>query len=230
MELLYGEISNHYELFYKSNCKPVNLCPFCGLERYSNPKNGREDYDHYLYQKNYPLLRINFDNLVPMPSICNGNRVKHVQDVLINGTTGQPRLAYYPYHNVSTYNSVITCRDMFGSSETWSITLNVDDETNNEKFETWKTVFKIETRYALEIADNYQAWILELVNRNSTNSPTDVGSFNAAISDQIHDLNTRAVVPGQFLHKLFWVYILSTDDLVKEQILFFMDQQNSIAV
>ena len=225
---LYGDIKDHYEKFFDANCVPLNLCPFCGLERYLRPKrlNWRDDYDHYLYQKNYPFLRINFDNLVPMPGFCNGKYVKHVQDILRVKGTNVPRLAYYPYHKVADFTVSISCENMFAENEEWSIKVIKQEEGYEEEFETWKTVFKIEERFLDNIEENYESWIIELLNRNIDSIPVDVDSLNIAINNQIADLNKRAVVPGYFLHDKFWQYILISEDIIKEQILFFIEQVN----
>ncbi|WP_282133578.1 hypothetical protein [Cellulophaga baltica] len=227
---LYGDIKSHYNDFFDANCVPLNLCPFCGLERYLRPKkmNWRDDYDHYLYQKNYPFLRINFDNLVPMPGFCNGKYVKHVQDMLKVHETNIPRLAYYPYHNVADFTISISCVEMFSENEEWSITLKREGEDFSEEFETWKTVFKIEGRFLNEIEEHYESWIIELYNRNIEDIPDDIASLDLAINGQIADLKKRAVVPGYFLHDKFWQFILISEDIIKEQILFFIDQSKEL--
>lgn len=227
---LYGDIKNHYNLFFENNCVPLNLCPFCGLERYLRPKrmNWRDDYDHYLYQRNYPFLRINFDNLVPMPGFCNGKHVKHVQDMLKERGSNAPRLAYYPYHNVADFTISISCENMFASNEEWSIVIVRKGEGFEEEFETWKTVFLIEDRYLNEIEEQYNSWIIELISRNKEELPDDIDSLNRVINGQITDLNNRAVVPGYFLHIEFWKFVLNSDEIIKEQILFFIEQRNEL--
>jgi predicted DNA-binding protein (MmcQ/YjbR family) len=142
--------------------------------------------------------------------------------------TNAPRLAYYPYHNVADFTISISCSDMFSENEEWSITLKREGKDFTEEFETWKTVFKIEGRFLNEIEEHYESWIIELLNRNINSLPEVIDSLDIAINDQITDLKNRAVVPGYFLHKEFWKFVLISEDIVKEQILFFIRESSEL--
>ena len=89
------DIYRHYMKFREINSSQV--CPFCGLENYPDRlKKSRSQYDHYLKKSKYFFCAVNFNNLIPMCSVCNEAPNKHSKDMLYSDT-GVRRAVYFPF-------------------------------------------------------------------------------------------------------------------------------------
>jgi hypothetical protein len=149
-------LRKHYTTFKKEN-NSGRVCPFCGLHEYALVEGeAKDDYDHWLYKSKYPLYAVNFSNLVPMCDKCNQGSVKGTADVLHNDD-GTRRESFYPYEsNQGVQLSVNNFSDVGSLSDEekekypygyYKLDVVQQDPTEAEKVETWKTVFKIETRF-----------------------------------------------------------------------------------
>lgn len=141
----YGSLQEHFKEFKTPNS--IFKCPTCGLLPAKSKEEKKDDYDHYLAKYLFPFSSVNFKNLIPICTDCNGTEVKGQKDILqINGN----RKIFYPYDENHTGIS-ITC----GVSND-NVDTNVDElvyafeynaENKEEEIESWKTIFKIEDRY-----------------------------------------------------------------------------------
>ncbi|MDF2931547.1 MAG: hypothetical protein K0R36_878 [Chryseobacterium sp.] len=164
-EKLGTSLKKHY-IEFKTKNREGRVCPFCGLHEYGLlDGEAKDDYDHLLYKEKYPLYAVNFSNLVPMCKSCNQSGVKGTEDVLYDENTGLRRTSYYPYESnlgvkisVDNFSSVEYLSDILKEKFPFgyfslSITHNaIDDE---EKVNTWKTVFKINTRFNSYLSEYY---------------------------------------------------------------------------
>lgn len=158
-------IDDHYELFQKNN--NVHVCPFCGLESYTVPKFRRAEYDHYLPISIYPLLGVNFNNLVPMGDHCNGKKndvnILYKEKAAINR-----RKVWYPYKWVD-YSIKLNCKkkptltDMSGD---WEVFFQASDSKNQEKIKTWIDVFEIPLRFNESIKTFHKRFIEDFAHKN----------------------------------------------------------------
>lgn len=155
----------HYVAFKNQN-NTGRVCPFCGLHEYAIlDGESKDDYDHWLYKARYPLYAVNFSNLVPMCGKCNQTGVKGVADVLHHPTTGTRRKSYYPYDvtgginvKVEEYKNIAQLSPVEKEKYPYGVfllSIASNDVQEDEEVETWKEVFKIETRYNSHLSQFY---------------------------------------------------------------------------
>ncbi len=159
-------MDDHYELFQKKNI--VHVCPFCGLETYTEPKFRRAEYDHYLPISIYPWLGVNFNNLVPMGDHCNGKKndtnIIYKEKAALNR-----REVWYPYEWIN-HSVILTCKkkptlaDMSGE---WEVTFKASAIKNQEKIKTWTDVFEIPLRFNEHIKRFHKGFIEDFAHKNN---------------------------------------------------------------
>ncbi len=143
----YGSLQEHFKEFKTPNS--VFKCPTCGLMSSKSKEEKRDDYDHYLPKHLFPFSSVNFQNLIPICTDCNGTDVKGKNDIL---SINDNRKIFYPYDNTHT-GIKITCEvtnDRVGVSESdlnYSFNYTTAEENREEEIESWKTIFKINSRY-----------------------------------------------------------------------------------
>lgn len=156
-DLVAFNIKEHYQIVYDT--KKHSWCPFCGMEKYKVPEHQKEDYDHLLSKKDYPVAAVNLSNLIPMGDDCN-RLYKKDDDILLDKKTKKSRQAVDPYSEVikpilSLKGSVI---DVDPVKRKWQVSF----KPKTQKVSTWNDLFDIERR----CKDDY------LVKRtNSTQEP-----------------------------------------------------------
>lgn len=158
-------IDDHYEKFIDEN--EIHVCPFCGLEAYSIPEHRRAEYDHYLPISRYPWLGVNFDNLVPMGDICNGK--KNQTDVLYSDRERQNRRkVWYPYEWVP-HNISLECTkkpDINDLKGDWKFNIDAKDSSNDEKVNTWRTIFNIDVQFSAMIRRYQKQFVSHFARKN----------------------------------------------------------------
>lgn len=145
----------HYKIVWDS--LKSKACPFCGFEPFDSPTLHRENEDHYLSRKIYPLAAANLNNLVPMGSKCNTS-YKGQTDVLhINGVR---RKVLNPYGDIRADISLINSEPLGNPDCTpiWKIDLVPDIEET----QTWENIFSIRIRIMENQLRNYDDWIGDL--------------------------------------------------------------------
>ena len=158
-------LRDHY-ISFKSENNTGRVCPFCGLHEYAILEGeSKDDYDHWLYKAKYPLYAVNFSNLIPMCDKCNQTGVKGVADVLHNPITGARRKSFYPYDEnmgvkvaVNSFTTTGLLTDSYKEKYPhgyFSLSILPQNINEDEEVETWKEVFKIETRYNSYLSQFY---------------------------------------------------------------------------
>lgn len=159
----FGTKTSYYKTLILKN--QFKECPCCGFgDIKSIYSEGHSPYDHYLPQKHYPFSAINFHNLVPMCHTCNST-YKGETDIL----QGDKKI-FYPFSNIhpniEVYVTVskkhlpmlitsIEDNGDFLESDAIAVNFNIDDD----KIESWNSIFKIKGRYFAKIADYRVAWL-----------------------------------------------------------------------
>lgn len=155
--------NDHYRSFRTTNLGVLGkVCPMCGIHEYPLSANEpKAQYDHWLPQDIYPLLAINFSNIVPICGICNG--IKHNKDLLFN--VNDRTICFYPYHKNEGFSFTITdytpvdeldddeqIKYNYGKHIVEIIPINPEDTI---KVESWDRVFDIKDRYTTYLSDYY---------------------------------------------------------------------------
>lgn len=208
----YSSLSVHYKNHDALNyARTRRVCAFCGLRKLENPKEKRNEYDHYLDKDTYPYLAVNFVNLVPMCDQCNKRPNKGSKSMIMDDN-GVRRAAYYPYLPVDAFTVTMSCTDLFMPNATWTI----EAKTNNDVvgFKTWKSVFNIETRFTNYIEDTYLFWLNSFAVFHKENLPNSLEDLKDKVSTYLNSaiLAFAGLEEGYFLHRSFWDYFITIPD------------------
>lgn len=138
-----GTKKDYYEKLIKTN--DFKYCPCCGMTDFEHEdSSNREAFDHYLPKAHYPFSSVNFENLVPLCYKCNSDR-KGEQDPIEGG-----RNAFYPFstgeHKMEINFTIDKTKDL-RALERIDLTIEFISIGNEEKIETWNTLFAISERY-----------------------------------------------------------------------------------
>lgn len=160
------EIDEHYKEFYKK-LPPSKMCPFCGLDKLSNPDLYRADYDHIAYKYVYPISTITLKNLAPSCPDCN-QKFKKTKDVFFDNLN-QRCIFLYPYKSsqkieIDLSGSVIPNTEIMNTSGNWVI--NIIPENDFSK--TWDIIYDIKVRY--KDAIQHDKWTRQLIKNLSINN------------------------------------------------------------
>ena len=141
----YGSLKDHFKRF-KEEPNDYIICPVCGIQTVKTIHDkDRDQYDHYLPKDLYPLLSVNFRNLVPICTECNSLLVKGKKDVL-KQTTGKLFYPYDEYHkSIKVEFSIVKDDSDIGNID-WTISYSNADNKNDE-IASWKYIYNIEQRY-----------------------------------------------------------------------------------
>lgn len=142
--------TKQYKLIFSSLADKI--CPFCGIERVMNPDETAQDQDHYLAKSIYPFAATNMRNLVPMCRCCNRDYKKDID--VIKSADGLRRLAFDPYTCTSPVLSLAPSTLVRNSSPI-TFDWKIEFLSEQERSETWDSVFSIRTRYKRDILDQY---------------------------------------------------------------------------
>ncbi|WP_284653505.1 hypothetical protein [Flavobacterium terrisoli] len=220
----YGTLDHHYQEHDTLNKKSRRICPFCGLSKLDDPIEKRNEYDHYLDKGTYPYLALNFNNLVPMCGKCNKRPNKGTQNLIFD-TKGNRRIAYYPYSSVKSFEIKLNCKNLFMPTEKWILTSSSSNPDIG--FKTWKTVFKIDSRYANYIKSEYSFWIDSFTTYYHGNLPTTIIEFKQKIESYVEDvLKIFQNDLGYMLHVKFWNYLVDVQDSDLELVITLMDEKS----
>lgn len=148
---------SYYDVFLKKN---KHVCPFCGMDKFPNPRGKtRSDLDHYLNQATYPFSAANLRNLVPMCDGCNQDYKKKKSVINKNGNRTP---AFYPFGNHPPIYMTLECQnfpDNVGDETSWTVSLFSDDDSIEEKINTWDRVFEIKKRIKEAVEEYYEDWM-----------------------------------------------------------------------
>jgi hypothetical protein len=223
----YGSIQDHYVLFDQLNYAVTKrLCPFCGLEKLTNPKEKRNEYDHYLNRALYPYLAINFVNLVPMCDRCNKAPNKGSQNMIIDQDNGTRRPAYFVYDPVEAFSINLDCQNIFSITETWTVQAMCNNM--NHAFETWKHVFRIDFRYSNYLKAEYEGWLINFGAYFSNTIPNGINELRQRITQYYNFRIACALSPGDFLEFQFWTFFGQLSDPDLGLFFDFLQQRNAM--
>ena len=146
----------HFDEFSQVN-RDITLCPICGIHPLKKRQDlSRDQYDHYLPKTKYPLSAINFQNLVPGCSDCNGLEVKGDKDV-IEESGG---VLFYPFDDA--HEELTVC---FGIEKDhpdideigWTVNYS-SDAGKKQEIEAWRKIYNIDGRHIGFIAPRIAKW------------------------------------------------------------------------
>lgn len=150
-------LRTHFVDFCKLN-SDITLCPVCGIgELKKHTDQTRDQYDHYLPKAIYPLSSINFKNLVPICKECNSFDVKGETDTVGVSTNNRLFFLYDATHKGITVTFVISVDDINPENIQWQI-LFANPDNKNDEIESWKTIYKIDTRYKGFVNARIEKW------------------------------------------------------------------------
>lgn len=194
--------NNHYDTFRTTNLGiQGKVCPMCGLHEYPLSANEpKAQYDHWLPQDIYPLLAINFNNLVPICGICNG--IKHNKDLLFDIATRT--ICFYPYiQNDGFLFSILSYSPVDELSEEEKLifkygkyTINIipNNPSDNSRIDSWNRVFNIKARYSTYLSDyNYEIRQTFKEYLNEKDLVFENGSDKANLLDAIQQFRTHRI-------------------------------------
>jgi len=169
----FGTVQEHFTAFTTKSHQTIRVCPFCGLNKMKPSGSiNHNAYDHYLPQRYYPFIGIQFNNLFPACHECNSDEKKDV-DTLYDGKTR--RLVFYPYDtsydpdqlnvaiNPKHLYSVVDFKTLLDSIE-WEFDITLAGAID-ERIKTWDSVFKIKRRFRENMLYYEDTWFEELMNR-----------------------------------------------------------------
>lgn len=156
-EVVGSDLGRYYKDFVRKN--DTGTCPFCGLLPIDGEYDPtREAFDHYLPKSKYPFNSVNLKNLAPSCGKCNsGNKID--QDPL-RGVANR-RKAFYPFSLEKTGIELSVklnakCFSNGGELQLRPEGIEIEIQSTNyfEEVNTWKELFRIETRYVAKCCSN----------------------------------------------------------------------------
>lgn len=152
----YGSLLDHFKALRSNTDNNFEYCPTCGLvELKTEYDETRNQYDHYLAKDIYPFSAINFYNLVPICTDCNGLDNKSNKDTLHHGK------AFFPYDPTHQGIDIAIAIDDPNQSDLTAIKWNIlytQNGTETQEITTWKYLYNIETRYQNYVKGRVMNW------------------------------------------------------------------------
>lgn len=158
-----GCIKDHYQCCLDGRSM---ACPACCQIYLPDPGTGsRAAYDHYLNRSNFPLLSVNFKNLIPICDLCNGADNKWHKNVLKSEDDGTRRLAFAPYENSAGIRAKMswTKKPTVGFDGACSIEFKPVSKKEKEQTETWQTVFGMKVRGEARVQTHHETWLKQFL-------------------------------------------------------------------
>jgi hypothetical protein len=178
-------VSKAIDRFIESN--RMQVCPFCGLEGYSNLEGqSRIPLDHWLCKDLFPVTAVNFDNLIPIGTKCNERPAKGDTNILLDDL-GNRKRSFYPFvvhHEVVAtfrYNALPSLNPMIDAD--WDLTIAPTEPMEQELFNSWNSVFNILTRYK----DYYRKYVYPLWENEYKAYIEDAGIGHAQNVEELKD-------------------------------------------
>lgn len=206
-----GTVKEHFNDFREIN--EFSVCPFCGLERLlCEHDDGKDDYDHYLSKGKYPFITVNFFNLFPMCHKCNSKN-KGQKDTPFMPNTSTQRRIYFPF-DTSTVGHEIKLRIQadttdLSNKDAWTLNIDCEPLANNDRKESWKEIFNIESRYKGIITKENYKW-KERIRRKYTIRCVNQGvSFDSFRVDILNDNEDYFNIIEGILMKCFDEFIVN---------------------
>lgn len=130
----------------------IQVCPFCGIESYFNiDGQARLPLDHWLDKSEYPVASVNYKNLIPIGSVCNGSGVKGNKNILLDGNKRRFDKVYYPLLKDLKIKVSFRFIDEPNTHEfpddIWEINITTEDPNDQIYIESWDWIINLQKRY-----------------------------------------------------------------------------------
>jgi hypothetical protein len=165
-----GSNINMYIKEFKIKNK-VYICPICGNESItSSTYQDRSALDHWLCKAKYPLNSINFDNLLPIGSGCNGASVKGEKEIIwTDNFKIQRQIFFYPFNWVDEIKINLIC-DLEPNIETnqygeWRFEFEGINQDHQILVNKWNSFFRINDRWIYQTLHEFiETWTFTFAN------------------------------------------------------------------
>jgi hypothetical protein len=196
------------------------VCPFCALESYTNIEGqARLPLDHWLNKDKFPMVSVNFNNLVPIGKDCNPRPAKGDKNVLVDQAPPNARItAYYPYQNHGETNPVFNFVNEPSvnpiADADWTFSLTPNNPLEQNIFDNWVSTMNITTRYLDYFRKNiFPMWendYIEFINDPDNNyaHAQNILELKANFGFWRSTFKTKAR-PGAFLYRSFIDYLIN---------------------
>lgn len=179
------------------------VCPFCGLNYYADRGDGaRSGYDHFLPRVHYPLVAVNFRNLVPMCDACNQRPRKGTKDVLFRDTGRTTRRKfYYPYCQPGGIVVSVKCTGRpkpAHPSGAWKVKVKATEPVEQPLVRGWDSVFEVEIRFSARVKEGIEMWMRDFLNSKAYSNVPSVAQLRRDLLAKVawlsmpEQLRTRA--------------------------------------
>jgi len=190
------------------NSDNYKFCPCCGLTPVESAESHyREDNDHYLPKAEYPYASVNFGNLPPLCGKCN-KKCKSTKNPFENG-----KKSFYPFKSLDKEFEItvrVNDSDATNYLELTESELVISFNNDPDKVNTWKWLFKIDTRYNEEIRQFSKTELRILANRFRRNEERKQGmTYEDILNDAIEDYDLDKYDDRKFLKAPFLREILN---------------------
>lgn len=201
-----GDVKQHFNDFCKLN-KDALVCPFCGLEKLPNEyTKERPPYDHYLNKGDYPFVSVNFKNLAPICSTCNGPNYKHSKDIVEGG-----RKAFFPYNSTANNIEIKISSSIIDIENDKTLQIVITNSGSHiDEIDTWDNVFGIKGRYIAELkkrADRIRGHIYSKYRQNK--------DFVKTQEDIKFEVERPFEEPGSIVRKIYYDHFFSAPEIEK---------------
>jgi len=195
----------------------IEVCPICGLEGFLNiDGQARLALDHWLCQDIFPFSSVNFNNLIPIGDKCNSRPAKGDENVLVDKTTKNRIIAFYPYKDYKgidarfTFTEEPSFENEYGK---WDFKITPKDSAERDYFESWDSTFNIKSRYDSFVEKNiltmWQNTYKEYIDEHDIlNHATDLDSFKNNLKHWKASFMKRKY-PGYKAYRSFINYLLN---------------------
>lgn len=200
----YGSKKSYYDDLIAYN--DFKFCPCCGYGQIKTIYDpGHSAFDHYLPLKHYPFSAINFNNLIPLCDVCNSSYkgetdiLKKEKQVFYPLDADHPEISVDLEITKDSFKEVIIKRDNKDTlvKKHIKVSFNID----NEKVNSWDSIFGIKTRYFGEVANNRGSWLNDV--RKKYRKPK-IDSYDEAFDEIIEDDSNKHLgfLKSPFLSKM----------------------------
>lgn len=205
-----GTKKDYYEKLITEN--EYKYCPCCGMtDIEQEDSDNREAFDHYLPKAHYPFSSVNFQNLIPLCHKCNSDR-KGAKDPIAGG-----RKAFYPFsadaHSIEITFTIDKTKDL-GNLERADLTITFVGD--NEKIETWNSLFDISVRYN-DMTRSFSKTHLRKIKRRHTGfaNGKPEWTYQNSLDELIKDYENDKYEDKKFLKIPFMAELKNCADLIE---------------
>jgi hypothetical protein len=191
----------------------IYLCPICGNEKIAASYfQDRTALDHWFSKAKYPFNSVNWRNLIPIGSGCNGLSVKGENEIIWTNNQREARQNfYYPYSWIDNIHINFICieepsidNNMYGI---WRFDFIGVNDNHQDLINKWNTFFKINDRWI------YQTLYEFIVTWTNTfakylNREINIEDFNISYNEKLVTFcNVREDFNNNPQNRVEWFYL-----------------------